>query len=121
MSVTEVIKNLMFGGWSGPPQSRIEDAAQTAHKLQCLEKDIPLPQEMQLDYTRPIFGVLCEDAVMFYTVRQTIGVLNFFATHTFIVCSLFPDVIRSNMHIGTLFRYLGTSDSLNTKPRSHNT
>ena len=78
MSVAEVIKNLVFGGWGGPPQPRIEDAAQTAHKLQFLEKDIPLPQEMQLDYTRPIFDVLCEDAVMFYTVRQTIGIPNFF-------------------------------------------
>lgn len=70
MSVTEVIKILVFGGWSGPPQPRIPDAAQTAgNKLQFLEKDIPLPQELQLDNTRPIFDVLCEDAVMFYTVR----------------------------------------------------
>ena len=69
MSVTEVIKNLVFGGWSITPQPRIEDVAQTANKLEFLEKDIPLPQELQLDNTRPIFDVLCEDAVMFYTVR----------------------------------------------------
>ena len=70
MSVTEMIKNLVFGGWSGTPPPRIEDVAQTANKLQFLEKDIPLPQELQLDNTQPIFDVLCEDAVMFYTVRH---------------------------------------------------
>ncbi|KAN0138766.1 hypothetical protein V8E53_003154 [Lactarius tabidus] len=77
MSVTEVIKSLVFGGWGGPPQPRIpDDAAQTAgNKLQFLEKDIPLPQELRLDNTRPVFDVLCEDAVMFYTLvpgRNTI-------------------------------------------------
>jgi hypothetical protein len=47
------------------------DVARTAaKKLRFLEKDIPLPQELQLDNTRPVFDVLCEDAVMFYTVRQ---------------------------------------------------
>jgi hypothetical protein len=85
MSVTEVIKNLVFGGWSGLSQPRIpDDAAQTAGiKLPFLEKDIPLPQELQLDNTRPIFDVLCEDAVMFYTVRQSIGVPNDSQTHAF--------------------------------------
>lgn len=74
MSVTDVIKNLVFGGWNGPPRPKvlgIADVARTADKkLQFLEKDIPLPQELQLDNTRPVFDLLCEDAVMFYTVRQ---------------------------------------------------
>jgi hypothetical protein len=106
MSVTEVIKNLVFGGWSGPPQPRIpDDAAQTAgNKLQFLEKDIPLPQELRLDNTRPVFDVLCEDAVMFYTVRQSTGAPNDSQTHALIFCSLFPGATRSNTHIGTHFK-----------------
>lgn len=73
MSVTEVIKNLVFG----PPQPKVlANVARTAPKtLQFLEKDIPLPQKLQLDNTRPVFNVLCEDAVMFYTLipgRNTI-------------------------------------------------
>ncbi len=67
MSVTDVIKNLVFGRWNGPPQPKGLGIA--AKKLQFLEKDIPLPQELQFDNTRPVFDVLCEDAVMFYTVR----------------------------------------------------
>ena len=76
MSVTDVIKHLVFGGWSGPSQPRVlgiaddDDARTAGNKLQFFEKDIPLPQEMRLDHTRPIFDLLCEDAVMFYTVRQ---------------------------------------------------
>ena len=74
MSVTDMIKNLVFGGWKGPPRSRVLDIADVARtadkKLQFLEKDIPLPQELQLDNTRPVLDLLCEDAVMFYTVRQ---------------------------------------------------
>lgn len=46
-----------------------------AKKLQFLETVIPLPQELQLDNTRPVFDVLCEDAVMFYTVRQPLACL----------------------------------------------
>jgi len=79
MSVTELIKNLVFGGWIGPPQPRVlgitDDSRTAVKKLRFLEKDIPLPQEMQLDNTRPVFDVLCEDAVMFYTLipgRNTI-------------------------------------------------
>ncbi|KAH8982861.1 hypothetical protein EDB86DRAFT_2834202 [Lactarius hatsudake] len=77
MSVTDVIKNLVFGGWNGPSQPKVRGtAARTAvKKLQFLEKDIPLPQELQFDNTRPVFDVLCEDAVMFYTLvpgRNTI-------------------------------------------------
>ena len=76
MSATDLIKNLVFGKWNGPPRPRALGIARTAAKnLPFLEKDIPLPQELQFDDTRPVFDVLFEDAVMFYTVRLPRGCL----------------------------------------------
>ncbi len=74
MSVTDVIRNFVFGRWNRPIQSKALGIADVGTKLQVLEKDIPVPQELQLDNTRPVFVLLCEDAVMFYTVRQLLGV-----------------------------------------------
>ncbi len=70
----EVIKNLFTLGWYGPPQElekapTMQVPRRSAKKMQFLEKYIPLPKEFQLDASQPVFNVLCEDAVMFYTVR----------------------------------------------------
>ncbi|KAI9454765.1 hypothetical protein BJY52DRAFT_1188741 [Lactarius psammicola] len=84
ISVTDVIKNLVFGGWNGPPQPRRLGIARTsAKKLKFLEKDIPLPQELQLDNTRPVFDVLCEDAVMFYTLVPRRNTIQYAHWYTF--------------------------------------
>jgi hypothetical protein len=70
----EVIKNLFMLRWYGPPQE-LEKAPtmrvprKSAKKMRFLEKYIPLPKEFRLDASQPIFNVLCDDAVMFYTVR----------------------------------------------------
>ena len=74
LSVTDAIKNVVSGGWDSLTHSRvlgIAGVARTADKkLQFLEKAIPFPQELQFDNTQPVFDLLCEDAIMFYTVRQ---------------------------------------------------
>jgi hypothetical protein len=74
MSAMEAVKNLFMLRWYGPPQE-LEKAPtmrvprKTAKKMQFLEKYIPLPKEFRLDVSQPVFNVLCDDAVMFYTVR----------------------------------------------------
>ncbi|KAH9052292.1 hypothetical protein EDB87DRAFT_535142 [Lactarius vividus] len=103
MSVTDMIKNLVFGGWNGPPQPRVRGTA--VRKLQFLEKDIPLPQELQPDNTQPVFDVLCEDAVMFYTLvpwaqhnptRTLVHFLEIFTRHTFQRNSI--QCIKAHLH-----------------------
>lgn len=74
MSTMEVIKNLILYRWCGPPQelekTRAPCKPRTRTKnIQYLEKDIPLPKELWLNASQPVFNVLCEDTVMFYTVR----------------------------------------------------
>jgi hypothetical protein len=74
MSAMEAIKDLFLFRWYSPPQelekAPITDVPPTAAKrMQYLEKDIPLPKEFRLNTSQPVFNVLCEDAVMFYTVR----------------------------------------------------
>jgi len=72
----ELIKDFLLLRWYGPHQKpekapRTTCAPQTkAKKLRYLEKDLPLPQEFRFKSSQPIFIVLCEDAVMFYTVRR---------------------------------------------------
>jgi hypothetical protein len=70
----EAIKDLFPFRWYGPPQElekapipRVPPTA--AEKMQYLERDIPLPNEFRHNTSQPVFSVLCEDAVMFYTVR----------------------------------------------------
>jgi hypothetical protein len=69
----KMIKNLFLFGWYSPPQE-LEKAPIThvlqivAEKMQYFEKDISLPKEFQLNASQPVFNVLCEDAVMFYTL-----------------------------------------------------
>jgi hypothetical protein len=72
----EVIKNLFLFRWdtNSPPQD-LEKAPIThepptvARKMQYLERDVPLPKEFQLNTSQAVLNVLCEDAIMFYTVR----------------------------------------------------
>jgi len=70
----ELIKNSLLLRWYGPHQElekvpRTTCAPQTkAKKLRYLEKDLPLPKEFRFNPSQPIFNVLCEDAVVFYTV-----------------------------------------------------
>ena len=70
----EVVRNLFLFRWYNPPReleevptphvSRIE-----ARKMEFLEKEIPLPEELfRFGASQPVFNVLCEDAIMFYTV-----------------------------------------------------
>ena len=70
----EAVKNLFTLRWYGPSQvpgnpPTIRVPRKSAKKLQFLEKYIPLPKEFRLDASQPVFNVLCDDAVMFYTVR----------------------------------------------------
>jgi hypothetical protein len=70
----EVIKNLFMLRWYGPPQElekthTMRGPRKSAKKMQFLEKYILLPKEFRLDASQRVFNVLCEDAVMFYTVR----------------------------------------------------
>jgi hypothetical protein len=37
--------------------------------MQYLEKDIPLPVKFWHNTSQPVFNLLCEDAILFYTVR----------------------------------------------------
>jgi hypothetical protein len=73
ISAMEVIMNLFMLRWYGPPQE-LEKAPtmrvprKSAKKMRFLEKYIPLPKEFRLDASQPIFNVLCDDAVMFYTL-----------------------------------------------------
>jgi hypothetical protein len=70
----EMMKNLFMLRWYGLPQKpekapTMRVPRKSAKKMQFLEKYIPLPKEFRLDASQPVFNVLCEDAVMFYTVR----------------------------------------------------
>jgi hypothetical protein len=74
ISAMEVIKNIFMLRWYGPPRELEKAPAmrvprKPAKKMQFLEKYIPLPKEFWLDASQPVFNVLCDDAVMFYTVR----------------------------------------------------
>jgi hypothetical protein len=70
----EVIKNLFLFRWYTPPQE-LEEASIShvsqirARKMEFLEKELPLPEEFRFGASQPVFNVLCEDAIMFYTVR----------------------------------------------------
>ena len=72
----ESIKNFLLLRWYGPHQKpekvpRTTCAPQIkVKKLRYLEKDLPLPKEFRLNPSQTIFNVLCEDAVVFYTVRR---------------------------------------------------
>ena len=69
----EVIKNLFLFKWYSPPQGPEESFSHAsqirARKMEFLEKQIPLPEEFRFGASQPVFSVLCEDAIMFYTVR----------------------------------------------------
>jgi hypothetical protein len=70
----EAIKNLFLFRWYSPAQeleeASISHVSQiTARKMEFLEKEIPLPEEFRFGASQPVFNVLCEDAIMFYTVR----------------------------------------------------
>jgi hypothetical protein len=72
----EVMKNLFMLRWYGPPQElgkapTMRVPRKSAKKMQFLEKYIPVPKEFRLDASQLVFNVLCEDAVMFYTVRYS--------------------------------------------------
>jgi hypothetical protein len=76
----EVIKNLFLFRWYTPPQeledasrsiSHVSQIAASARKMELLEKEIPLPEEFRFGASQPAFIVLCEDAIMFYTVRSS--------------------------------------------------
>ena len=76
----EVVKNLFLFRWySGPSQaqgleeasvSRVPQIEARKMEFQFLEKEISLPEEFKFGASRPVFSVLCEDAIMFYTVRR---------------------------------------------------
>ena len=71
----EVIKNFFLLRWYDPPQ-KLEKAyttrtpQTTAKKLQYLEMDLQLPEKFRFNLSQPVLSVLCEDAVMFYTVGR---------------------------------------------------
>ena len=69
----EVIKNCLLFRWYNNPPHELEEAFIShvseigAKKMKFLEKEIPLP-EFRSGASQPVFSVLCEDAMMFYTV-----------------------------------------------------
>jgi hypothetical protein len=71
----EVIKNFFLFRWDSSPLQELEEAPISpvsriaARKMEFLEKEIPLPEEFRSGASQPVFNVLCEDAIMFYTVR----------------------------------------------------
>jgi len=102
----EMIKQFFLLGWYGPPRklekARTACAPRTAtKKLQYLEKDIPLPKEFRLNSSQRVLNVLCEDAVLFYTVRRLpLG------QHRPLPCiSSFLKTTQFNMRIGTRFEH----------------
>jgi hypothetical protein len=69
----ELIKNFFLLRWYGPhqkPEKVLRTTCAKAKNLRYLEKDLPLPKVFRFNPSQPIFNVLCEDAVMFYTVRR---------------------------------------------------
>jgi hypothetical protein len=74
----EVVKNIFLFRWSrySTPQE-LEEASIShvsriaARKMEFLETEIPLPEEFRSGTSQPVFNVLCEDAIMFYTVRRS--------------------------------------------------
>ena len=71
----EVIKNHLLFRWYNSPPHELEEASIShvsrigAKRMEFLEKEIPLPEEFRFGASQPVFSVLCEDAIMFYTVR----------------------------------------------------
>ena len=102
----EVIKQIFLLGWYGPPRklekARTTCARRTAtKKLQYLEKDIPLPKEFRLNPSQRVLSVLCEDAVLFYTVsRLPLG-----RRRPLPCISSFPKITQFNTRIGTRFEH----------------
>jgi len=72
----ESIKDFLLLRWYGPHQKPENVPCTTCapqikvKKLRYLEKDLPLPKEFRFNPSQTIFNVLCEDAVVFYTVRR---------------------------------------------------
>jgi len=69
-----MIKNLLLFRWYSPPQeleeATIEHVPQiAARKMEFLENEISLPKEFRFGASRPVFNVLIEDGIVFYTVR----------------------------------------------------
>ena len=100
----EMIKQFFLLGWYSPPRkpekARTTCAPRTpTKKLQYLEKDIPLPKEFRLNYSQRVLNVLCEDAVLFYTVRR----LPLRQRRPLPCISSFPKTIQFNTRIGTRF------------------
>lgn len=68
-----MIKNQLLFRRYGPLQELVEASishpSQTAAKnMSFLEREIPLPEEFRSGASQPVFSILCEDAIMFYTV-----------------------------------------------------
>jgi hypothetical protein len=102
----EMIKQIFLFGWYGPPlkleKARTACAPRTAtKKLQYLERDIPLPKEFRLNSSQRVLNVLCEDAVLFYTVRR----LPSGQRQPLPCVSSFLKTTRFNMRIGTRFEH----------------
>jgi len=71
----EVVKNLFLLRWYGSSEDlgttrTTCDPRPTAKRLQYVEKEIPLPKEIWLKASQPVFNALCEDAILFYIVRH---------------------------------------------------
>ncbi|KAF8494827.1 hypothetical protein F5888DRAFT_604610 [Russula emetica] len=71
-----------------PPQE-LEEASIShvsqiaARKMEYLEKDIPLPEEFRIGASQPVFNVLCEDAIMFYTIVPETNTIQYAHWYTF--------------------------------------
>jgi hypothetical protein len=71
----DMIKEFFLLKWYGPPQKpetpRTACAPRTAaKKLQYLENDLLLPKAFRFNPSQPVHNLLCENAVLFYTVRR---------------------------------------------------
>lgn len=68
-----MIKDHLLFRRYGPPRELMEASISpvsqiAAKKMRFLEKEILLPEEFRSGASQPVFNILCEDAIMFYTV-----------------------------------------------------
>ncbi|KAH9960328.1 hypothetical protein BC827DRAFT_410163 [Russula dissimulans] len=87
-SAMEVVKNIFLLRWYGPsqdlPTTRTTCGPRpTAKRLQYVEKEIPLPKELWLKGSKPVFNALCEDALLFYILVPGSNMIQYAYWYTF--------------------------------------
>jgi len=90
----EVVKNLFLFRWYGPSQDSQDsqnpgttrttfNPRPTVKRLQYVEKEIPLSEELWLKSSQPVFNALCEDAILFYILVPGSNMIQYAHWYTF--------------------------------------